>query len=113
MTVKEQILKYQIDRDYFHDKQPNFIQGLAQRALDNGYSSLSEPQQNILRPHLSQSCDGVTDPGGYHNECTTTLEGEELVNAYEEEAYRDALLCQNCIDESQGHDDHWERFSRD
>ncbi len=113
MTEIEQILKHQIDNNYFDDKQPDFIEGLAQRAVDNGYASLSAAQQRVLQPHLSQPCDGVTDPGGYHNNCSTTLEGAELADAYEQEAYRDALLCQDCIDEADGYEAEWERFSRD
>ncbi|MFA0347481.1 MULTISPECIES: hypothetical protein [unclassified Vibrio] len=113
MTEIEQILKHQLDTNYFDDKQPDFIEGLAQRAVDNTYASLSTAQQRVLEPHLSQTCDGVTDPGGYHNNCSTTLEAAELAEAYEQESYRDALLCQNCIDETEEHEAAWERFSRD
>ncbi len=109
----EDILRYQIDNDYFQDKSPDFIAGLAQKAVDDGYETLSDAQQRILEPHLSQPCDGVTDPGGYHNECDAVLEGAELENAYEQESYREALLCNNCIDEAEEYEAHWERFSRD
>ncbi|PKF48639.1 hypothetical protein [Enterovibrio nigricans] len=113
MTATEQILKHQIDNDYFEGKQPDFIAGLAQRAVDSGYSSLSEKQRNTLTPHLTQACYGVTNPGGYHNECAATLEGSVLVDAYEQEAYRGGLLCPDCIQETEGYEAEWEKFSRD
>lgn len=53
MTEIEQILKHQLDTNYFDDKQPDFIEGLAQRAVDNTYASLSTAQQRVLEPHLS------------------------------------------------------------
>lgn len=45
---------------------------------------------------MSIPCDGVEDPGGYHNECIKQLEGGELLQALDDEGYYDALLCDDC-----------------
>lgn len=113
MGITEQILKAQLDCDYYYDKKPDFISGLAQKAVDEGFEALSAKQQAILEPHLTQACDGVTEPGGYHNNCEAVLEGEELLTAYESQGYYDALLCQDCIDEKEEYDRQWERISRE
>ena len=113
VTIEERVLKHQIESGYYDDITPASAVGIAKQAVGKGYASLSEKQQMVIIKHLSQPCDGVTDPGGHHNRCQTILEGEELVDAYEQEGYRDALLCQSCTEESDGYASHWDRFSKD
>lgn len=113
MAVTEDILSQQLECEYYADKEPHFARGLAQQAIDNGFDSLSENQQAVLAPHLSQPCDGVENPGGYHNNCQAVLEGEELLSAYESLMYYDGLLCQDCQTEASDYMAEWERIERE
>ena len=113
MRITEDIIKVQLEKDYYEDKQPDYIAGLAQRAVEFGFDQLSEKQQAILKPHLSQACQGIDDPGGYHNDCNATLEGEALLAAYEQENYHDALICPSCTEEADFYEAQWEKFSKD
>lgn len=54
-------------------------------------------------------CSGHTDPGGYHNDCSRELSGDELLNAYEQCGDPDCLQCESCIAEA-GYDQHlWDK----
>ncbi|VVO49427.1 hypothetical protein [Pseudomonas fluorescens] len=86
------------------------VLGIAKLAIDKGYDHLTAPQRYIVDPFLSRDCDGVTDPGGYHNECQATLEGANLVKSLENEAYYGAVLCENCIDVSEQYSREWEKI---
>lgn len=108
MGTTERIIQAQLDCDYYEDKQPNFIVGLARRAVDEGFDSLSEKQKAVLASHLTQCCDGVVNPGGHHNDCRTVLEGDDLASALDSQNYYDALLCPACMDESEGYAAEWD-----
>lgn len=95
------------------DDEDGKVRGIAQLAVDKGFDHLSEPQKNVLRPHLTKACDGVTDPGGYHNDCQTVLESDELATALENQAYYGSLLCEKCIDEAEQYAREWERIDRE
>jgi len=95
------------------DNEDAKVRGIAQLAVDKGFDHLSEPQKKVLRPHLTKSCEGVTDPGGYHNDCQAELEGNELAAALESQAYYGSLLCEKCIDESEQYAREWERIDRE
>jgi len=59
---------------------------------------------------MSHLCDGIEDPGGYHNECQNVLTGDQLETAYENQNYYDAMLCPSCVDEYEGYQCEWERI---
>lgn len=92
------------------DDLDSMVKGIAQLAVDQGFDKLTPRQQAVLQSHLTQDCSGVTDPGGYHNECSAVLEGQKLAKALEQEGYYGALLCEDCIDESEQYDREWERI---
>lgn len=97
--------------EYGHlDNEGGAVKGIARLATDKGYNSLTERQKNVLAPFLTRECDGVTDPGGYHNDCATALEGNALVAALESESYGDGFMCESCRDESNFHEHQWERI---
>lgn len=94
MAIEDEVLKKLRERDAFAENDK--ADGIAQRGIDKGYATLSPAQQHVLKPYMSISCDGVEDPGGYHNECDKQLEGRELLQALDDEGYYDALLCDDC-----------------
>lgn len=86
------------------------VSGIAQLALDKGFDHLTEPQKGVLTPFLVKHCDGVTNPGGHHNECPVILEGAELATALENEGYYGAVFCENCINETEQYSREWDRI---
>lgn len=92
------------------DNEEQKVRGVAQRAVDKGYHDLSDGQKALLTPWLTRACDGVTDPGGYYNDCQTLLEGEALASALETEAYYGGVLCEDCVNESEQYAREWDRI---
>jgi len=92
------------------DNEEDKVRGIAQRAVDNGYDNLSPLQKNVLAPLLTRACDGVTNPGDHHNDCQAVLEGAALVSALESEAYYEAVLCEDCVNETEQYAREWERI---
>ncbi|MGR1251995.1 hypothetical protein [Aeromonas veronii] len=97
MAVIEDILSHQLSVDAFHDQDAK-VSGIARRAVDLGFDQLSPAQQRVLNPFLSQQCSGYTDPAE-HNDCEVVLEGELLLEAYEE-SQSDYVQCEHCRAES-------------
>ncbi|EIX6432659.1 hypothetical protein MKU92_001533 [Salmonella enterica] len=112
MPVIESILRIQLDRDVFHGEE-QMVSGIAQLAVDRGFNSLSPRQKIVLEPFLTQHCSGVIDPGGHHNNCTTVLTGEALLDAYENCDDTECLECESCRDESSFHAHQWARIERE
>ncbi|MBJ9640709.1 hypothetical protein I5520_01690 [Citrobacter sp. FDAARGOS_156] len=96
----ESLLITLIKHDRFHEANA-MVPGIAQLAVDKGYDNLSAKQKAVLDPFLTQKCDGVTDPGGYHNHCSATLVDDELESAIENDMYYGGLLCPSCVDENE------------
>jgi hypothetical protein len=92
------------------DNEEQKVRGVAQLAVDKGYSHLSAAQKGVITPWLTRACDGVTDPGDHHNDCQALLEGEALASALENEAYYDGVLCESCVNESEQYAREWERI---
>lgn len=92
------------------DNEDQKVRGIAQLAVDKGYDSLSKAQQSVLEPFLAHACDGVEDPGGYHNDCSVILEGEAFAEALTHEAHYNGVLCEKCINESEQYSREWERI---
>ncbi|QXH55127.1 hypothetical protein [Pseudomonas maumuensis] len=95
------------------DEQEAMVRGIAQLAVDQGFENLSDRQQAVLQPHLTQACAGVEDPGGYHNDCNVILEGRALAVALEQEGYYGAVLCEDCVNETEQYAQEWERIKRE
>lgn len=108
MGTIEKILSIQLDRDIFHNEE-QLVSGIAQRAVGNGYDSLTEKQQDVLNEHLTQYCSGHTDPGGHHNDCDKELSGDELLNAYEQCDDTESLQCESCLSEASYEQHVWEK----
>ncbi|WJO24130.1 hypothetical protein LU688_11345 [Pseudomonas soli] len=97
--------------EYGHLDQDNTkAEGIAKRAMSHGFDSLSQPQKAVLSKFLARECEGVTDPGGYHNGCEVQLEGESLAEALTRESYGDGFICESCDDESNEYKRQWERI---
>lgn len=109
MTIEAEILKALIAQDHFHDED-DMVEGIAKRAIDKGYGSLTPRQQAVLGPFLNMNCPGVSDPGDHHNNCQRKLGGADLLAAIEISYYYDAILCDHCRDESDGYSAHWARI---
>lgn len=108
----ESLLETMLKHDRFHD-QDSMVSGIAQRAIANGFDSLTSRQKAVLTPFLEQPCDGVTDPGGYHNNCSVTLEGEELESAIQNDMHYGGLLCPSCVDEKERYRAEGEKIQRE
>lgn len=109
MAIETDILKALIAQDHFRNKD-GIVDGIARRAIDKGYDSLSEKQQDVLRPFLNMDCPGVTDPGENHNNCQRKLDGADLLSAIDISYYYGEILCERCRDESDGYAAHWARI---
>ena len=109
MSVEQKVLDILLKNGSL-DEEDQKVRGIAQLAVDNGYDHLSALQRKVVQPFLSRPCDGVENPGGYHNECTVTLEGKALVEALSNEAYYDAALCQDCVNEAEQYANEWARI---
>ncbi len=92
------------------DNEEQKVRGIAQLAVENGYDNLTPLQQNVLAPWLTRVCDGVTNPGGHHNDCKAVLDGAALVAALESEGYYNGVLCENCVNETEQYKQEWERI---
>lgn len=90
------------------DNEVDKVAGIAKLAIDKGFESLTGAQQSVLRPFLSHDCEGVENPGGHHNDCQMTLEGEHLAKAVQQEMYYGRVLCENCVDETEQYAREWE-----
>lgn len=112
MGVIESILSHQLEQDVFAD-QDQKVAGIAQAAIDKGFDTLSELQKKVLAPFLTQPCSGHTDPGDHHNNCEATLEGQALLDAYEEADDPESLQCEHCRTEAEHEAYDRERFFRD
>lgn len=109
MAVEDDILEIQLKNDTFHGEDGK-VSGIAKLAVDKGFDTLSVAQKKVLQPFLTQPCEGVTDPGGFHNGCEVQLSGAELLDAYED---FDSLRCERCRDEANDIAAHRESFMRD
>jgi hypothetical protein len=83
MGTEEQILDHQLTHGVFDNATFAGAEGIAKRAVAQGFSTLSHKQQLALEQYLSKTCSGITDPGGHHNECAVELKGKELLDAYQ------------------------------
>lgn len=96
------------------DDQDQMVGGIAQRAIDNGYDTLSVAQQRVLAPFIEMDCTGVTDPGGNHNGCNQVISSEDLAQAIElSEDGIGGVQCEDCRDEAGFHQYQWERIERE
>lgn len=111
MAIEEEILCYQLKYDVYN--QDTKITGIAKQAIAKGLDSLSSAQKYVINPYLSQPCEGITDPGGNHNDCHTVLVGKELRDAYADSFGTGPLVCERCRDEANDIAAHKERFFRD
>lgn len=100
MSEEIEVLKQLLDKGYLENADTK-VSGIAKLAVDKGFDQLSALQKAVITPHLQRACEGVTDPGGYHNNCQVVLEGKELATALENEGYYSNVLCENCINETE------------
>ncbi|MDO6713414.1 hypothetical protein Q4567_22005 [Aliiglaciecola sp. 2_MG-2023] len=113
MGITEQILDYQLKHGVFDNAAFAGAEGIAKRAVAEGFETLSIKQKSVLEPYLSNTCSGVTDPGGHHNECKAELEGEALLDAYHRCDDTECLVCESC-DSDEGYYAHqWDRISQE
>lgn len=112
MAYEEEILSEQLKADAFYNEDGK-VSGIAKLAVDKGWDNLTPAQKRVLNPFLSKPCEGVTDPGGYHNDCKVVLTDAELKDAYDEYYQHEALLCQNCRDEATDIEAHRQQFFKD
>lgn len=113
MAIEEQILKCQLERDVFYNATFSGARGIAERAVSNGFNSLSPKQKVILEPYLSKTCSGAVDPGGNRNNCSTELNGETLLDAYNRADDVENLVCDDCYSEEGYYSHQWERIEQE
>lgn len=92
------------------DNEDQKVLGIARLAADQGCDKLSSLQQKVLKPFLSKGCDGVENPGGHHNDCSVVLEGLPLAEALDQQSYYGALLCRDCVDETEQYAREWAKI---
>lgn len=112
MNTIEKILSHQLEHDVFHNLDDK-VKGIAQRAVDQGYNSLTPKQKAVINPQLTKHCSGYTAPGGDNNECHRELSGEQLLNAYEQCDDTESLQCESCLDLAAREKYIWDRDYRD
>ncbi|WP_460952591.1 hypothetical protein AB6N16_08060 [Pseudomonas marginalis] len=112
MSDEIEVLKQLLDKGHL-DNEDAKVSGIAKLAVDKGFEQLSAPQKAVIAPHLQRACEGVTDPGGYHNECQIVLDGKEFATALEQEGYYGSLLCENCINETEQYANEWDRINKE
>ena len=110
MCIENQILASLLKRDFFSGKEPDFAEGLARRAVEHGYKSLSPAQKDVLDPFLNQICSGCKDPGGYNNGCEAELYGAELKDAIDYCDDVECLQCESCREETGYYRAQWQRI---
>ncbi|WP_017445868.1 hypothetical protein [Gayadomonas joobiniege] len=113
MGIKEKILDYQVTHGVFDNSTFAGTEGIAKRAIAEGFDALSEKQKAVLEPYLSITCSGITDPGGHHNDCAAVLEGESLLDAYHRCEDPEYLICDSCDDEEGYYAHQWDRISQE
>lgn len=95
----------------FLEQEDSKVEGIAKRAINHGYESLSQAQKGVLSSWLQRECDGVTDPGGHHNGCQIVLEGQALADALDCESYGDGFICDSCVQEANEHQRRWDQMN--
>ncbi|WJZ48853.1 hypothetical protein [Halomonas phage vB_HmeY_H4907] len=113
MGVEEKILDYQLSRCLFDNAEFEGTHGIARRAVEMGFNTLSPKQKAVLQPYLYEYCSGVTDPGGHHNNCSAKLEGEDLLEAYERCDDPEILICNSCYSEEGYHTHRLEKLLKE
>ena len=113
MGIEEKILDYQLTHGVYDNATFAGAEGIAKRAVTQGFSTLSPKQKAVLEPYLSNTCSGITDPGGYHNECSADLEGEALLDAYHRCDDTECLVCDSCNSEEGYYAHQWEKISKE
>ncbi|KPL99504.1 hypothetical protein [Vibrio splendidus] len=109
MTVTEKLLAALLERGVF-DNEEQKVGGIAQLAIDTSFDSLSHAQKYVLSPWLSQHCTGSTDPGGYHNDCSAELDGDDLLEAIELADDVECLQCDSCRNEDSNYAHQYEKL---
>jgi hypothetical protein len=99
MSVERKVLEVFLTNGSLDDVDQN-VRSIVQLAVDKDYCHLTGPQQSVVQPFLSQTCDGVEHPDGYVNNCSVTLEGSTLVEALNNESYYGGMLCEGCVTET-------------
>ncbi|AJJ23891.1 hypothetical protein [Yersinia enterocolitica] len=112
MGIEELLLETLIKNDVFHNEDKK-VSGIAKRAVDQGYSSLSEAQKSVIKPFMKHGCEGYTDPSGHHNDCTRVLIGAELNEAYDHTFEHGGIVCEDCREQSDYDDYRREKAMRD
>ncbi|HID9894803.1 hypothetical protein ACI2JW_08655 [Serratia ureilytica] len=95
MTIEEKILSEQLAQNAFEGCERK-VPGLADKAVQQGWHTLSEAQKYVLAPHLTAHCMGFTDPAGEKIDCPVVLQDELLLDAWENNRMYDSLLCEDC-----------------
>jgi hypothetical protein len=113
MGIKEEILDYQLKHGVFDNATFGGTQGIAKLAVEQGFDTLSAKQKKVLESYLSQTCSGITDPGGHHNDCSTELKDEALLDAYYRCDDTEFLVCESCNSEDGYYAHQWEKISKE
>lgn len=115
MSVIKEILAHQLDKDLFgglEAEEAKKVKGIALRAVKEGYDTLSDAQKYVLKPFLSQPCYGYDNPAE-HIDCDRVLEGQALLDAYQDADDPECLQCESCRAERDYIANHREKFFRD
>lgn len=110
MADEEKVLEKLLEYGHL-DQEDRKVEGIAKRAISNGYPNLTQPQKAVLSKWLKRDCEGVTDPAGYHNGCQAELEGDALADALDSESYGDGFVCDSCQQTANEHQRQWEKMN--
>ncbi len=109
MTIERDILEALLNHDLLQSDDAKVL-GIARLAVDTDFDQLTDRQKYVLHPFLTAKCDGVEDPGGYHNRCQKTLEEQELLEAITNYGDYGSMLCERCRNEQDNYTYEWERI---
>mgnify|MGYP005861348325 CR=1 FL=1 len=113
MGIEEGILEYQLSHGVFENASFAGTEGIAKLAVEKGFNTLSPKQKAILEPYLTVSCSGYTDPGGNFNACSVELQGQELLDAYQQSDDAESIICDSCNSEVGYFEHQWNKISEE
>jgi len=111
-NINKDILEARLEYELLNTSD-NVLTGITKRAIDVGIDSLSSKQKYHVLPLLTEQCNGVTNPGGFHNRCSKTLKDEELLQALNNYNYYESYLCESCINETEDYARRWEKIKNE
>lgn len=102
MRFKEEILRFLLEQGTFEVQRGAHFERIVRVAPIEGYTGLSNVEQEAIQEWFSRPCCGQTNTGE-PEDCPhgTVLTGEDLLDAYHASNDSDFVQCATCRDEDE------------